>query len=65
MCIIYVGILPDTLMDSTESFENDLSGVFDKFFGVVSEEEIVGQNSFAFCKVILSLFEVEFYVQTI
>ena len=56
--------LPDTLMDSTESFEDDLTRIFNEFFCIVSKEKIISKHSFAFGEVILSLFEVKLHIQT-
>lgn len=58
-------ILPDTLMDSTESFEDNLSSIFNELFGIVSKEKIVGKHSFTFGQIILSFFEIKLHIQAL
>ena len=50
-------------MDSTESFEDNLSSVFNELFGIVSKEKIVGEHSFTLGQIILSFFEVKLHIQ--
>ena len=52
-------------MDSTESFEDNLSSIFNELFGIVSKEKIVGKHSLTLGQIILSFFEVKLHIQAL
>ena len=53
------------LMNSAESLKDEKSRVFHKVIGTINKEEIVGQNSFTFTKLLLSLVKIKVHVEAL